>query len=411
MIWIQYLPAALIAFVVVLASVVPLAALGLHYGWVYENKRAVRHVVMPPVPFVGGIAVLLGLIAAALFSAWPVETIGLAIGMVIVFLFGVAEDRAPIRRRFWFLGMAGAAAAAVIGGQQMITTTGPVFGPFEIPLWIFSVPATVAIVGVIALGFRTIDRADGLCDGQALISTIALTVVAAILAGQGSAAWPLPGFAVVSLSMIGALLGLAFYTFRRPGRRLAAVYLGSAGAMMLGLLVGWLGLQVHAGFGEAGIGLGGLLWLVAIPLTDLLFYVLRRVLAGSHWSASDKYRLYHWLKEQQFTVGQAVMITHGLSVAAATIGVVAWYLGVPDFLLFWAFCGAFAVYAITAMSFWTTRSLNKENIAHWSTADQTASADDPVTIDIEAHTVLGTFDEAPSNPNGFKPVTESRPGN
>jgi len=401
MIWIQYAPALLVAFLVVLIAVLPLASLGGKFGWVYEHKRAARHVVMPPVPYVGGIALVIGLLASALIIRWPPETLGLAVGMVMAFALGVIEDRKSMRKRFWFAGMIAAAAAAVIGGQHLITSTGPVFGFFEIPFSILSLPVTVAFVGVIAVGFRLLDRADGLCDGQALISTLALVVVAAILSFQGSLAWPLPGFAVVSLSLIGALLGLSFYTFRRPGRRLAAVYLGSAGAMVLGLVVGWLGLQVHAGFGEDGIGLGGLLWLVAIPVTDMLFYGLRRLMAGRNWTEQDKFRVYHWLKEQQFTVGQAVMITHGASLVIALVAIVGWQVGLPDFFLFWGFWVGFAAYALAGLGFWTKQNTNRPQATGWKTAQ--AAEQDQLIIDVEAHTVLGDLGEESSIPFRTRP--------
>lgn len=409
MIWIQHAPAAVIAFLVVLLAMLPLASLGEKLGWVYENARATRRVVMQPVPYVGGLAVLLGLLCAALFSSWPGNTLGLGLGMLMVFILGFVGDNAPMRERFWYAGMFAAAAAAVIGGQHMITSTGPLFGPFEIPLSIFSLPVTVAIVGVIALGFRTIDRADGLCDGQALISTLALSTVAILIGVQGASAWPLPGVAAVSLSLIGALIGLGWYTLRRPGRRLAAVYLGSAGAMMLGLIVGWLGVQVHAGFGDAGMGLGGLLWLVAIPLTDLLFYGLRRLMTGHRWQEDDKFRIYHWLKEQQFTVDQAVMITHGAAVAAAVLSILAWQIGLPDFLMFWGFWVAFGAYALVALAFWnTTHAEQQMTVSNWHTAGAGYSEENSVTIDMEAHTVLGQLGEDTSdNPYEAKPLPRS----
>ncbi|MFK7967490.1 MAG: MraY family glycosyltransferase [Burkholderiaceae bacterium] len=400
MILIEFLPALLIALVVVLLAVPPLASLGERLGWVYENKKAIRHVVMPPVPYMGGTAVLLGLVAAGTIANWPSEAWGLIVGILVVFGLGVVEDRMPVRRRFWIAGMAAGAAAAVIGGQHFITSTGQLFGPFAIPLSILAIPFSVAVVGVIAMGFRTIDRADGLCDGQALISTVALLIVALILSAGGAQGWPMPAFAVVAMSMLGALLGVSFYTLRRPGRRLAMVYLGSAGAMMLGLVVGWLWLQVHAGFGSDGIGIGGLMWIVAIPLTDLCFYAIRRVMTGRGWSASDKFRIYHWLKEQQFSVGQAVGITHAAACVTAVIGIAGWAIGLPDFFLFWGFWAAFAVYAIVALAFWTDNANTKVRMSDWRTTANAGATSE--AIDVEAHTVLGAFDDTDVMHNPYR---------
>lgn len=407
MILIEYAPAMLIALVVVLLGIPPLASLGEKFGWVYENKKAIRHVMMPPVPYVGGVGVLVGLIAAALVTSWPPEALGLAIGMVVVFVLGTIEDRLPMRRRFWLSGMAAAAAVAVIGGQHLITSTGQLLGPFEIPLNIFAIPFTMAVVGIIAISFRALDRADGLCDGQALITALGMVVVAVLLSTTGSEAWPMPGFMIVALSLVGALLGLALYTMRRPGRRLAAVYLGSAGAMMLGLIIGWLGLQIHAGFGERGIGLGGLMWLVAVPLTDLCFYGVRRLMAGRDWSAKDKYRIYHWLRDQQFEVGQSVAITHGASIAAAAVGILGWAFGLPDFFLFWGFWVAFAVYSMVALAYWTNEGSRQLHADHWRT--HVPPKEDAEAIDVEAHTVLGGFEDSDIAHNPYRNGTLPKP--
>ncbi len=73
---------------------------------------------------------------------------------------------------------------------------------------------------------------------------------------------------------------------------------------------------------------------------------------------------------------------------------------------------ALAAYALAALSFWSAQAVaQKKDLAHWHTAAVEEDEDGSVTIDIDAHTVMGTFEEV-ENPHGFKPVTDPghRPG-
>lgn len=145
---------------------------------------------MPPVPYVGGVGILVTLIAAVLVTSWPPESLDLVIGMVVAFVLEIIEERVPKHGCCWLSGVVAAAAVAVIGGQHLITSTGQLLRPFETPLSIFAIPVTMAVVGLIAISFHALDRADGLCDGQTLISALGMVVVAVIVGVTGSKPGP-----------------------------------------------------------------------------------------------------------------------------------------------------------------------------------------------------------------------------
>lgn len=373
MLWIEQVTAALIAFLVVLLTVPLLAKLAIMNGWADVYRRVGGHTVTPTVSYVGGIAVVLGLIAAAVYSTWvSPEAYGLAAGIGLVLASSLIEKIAPNHKTVGYFSLIMAATITVIGGQHMINLTGGSVESFDVSIQTFALPLTIAIVSLIVLAFRILDRADGLCDGQALVSTLAMISAAVILKTTSDTTWPLGGFMSVALPFMAALLALTCYTQRRPGRRLGAVFLGKGGALAIGLIVAWLGLKVHAGFGDAGLGLGVCLWLFVVPLSDLLFLGLRRLFAKDRGLIQDTFLVYHWLRESGYSTTQAVAMVHAFSALAAVLAITAWQLGVPDFILIIGYAVAFGAYALFAMIFWSTRTAKKKALSSWEMSDTNA---------------------------------------
>jgi UDP-GlcNAc:undecaprenyl-phosphate GlcNAc-1-phosphate transferase len=243
-----------------------------------------------PIPLGGGAAVLVST-AATLGVVFLVPNswrdllranrnemlVMLAAGSLIV-LIGLADDRFTLRGRHKLFGQALAATILILGGLPIQEVA--LFG-WSVKLGIFAFPFTLFwLLGAV----NAINLLDGI-DGLATILGIVLaTTIAAMAAMTGNAP-----VAIVALALVGSLLGFLWYN-RYP----ASIFLGDAGSMFIGLIVG--ALAIKGSLKSSGtVLLAAPLGIWAIPILDSTAAILRRKLTGRSIYATDRSHLHHRL--------------------------------------------------------------------------------------------------------------------
>jgi UDP-GlcNAc:undecaprenyl-phosphate/decaprenyl-phosphate GlcNAc-1-phosphate transferase len=243
-----------------------------------------------PVPLGGGAAVLLAsvLVLGGLTctgTPWRVHVnedwlslLGSGIACSWIVVLGLLDDRFVLRGRQKLLGQI-IAALVLIGCGVLIRRIG-LFG-FEIELGLLAVPVTVLWLTGAINALNLLDGMDGMAAVIGLIQSLAIAALA-LLAGHAAVA-------IVALVFAGALLG--FLPFNLSP---AKIYLGDAGSMLIGVVVGCL--SVRAAVKGAGtVLLAAPLAVMTIPILDSLAAVLRRRLAGQSIYAADRSHLHHRL--------------------------------------------------------------------------------------------------------------------
>lgn len=171
------------------------------------------------VPYMGGIAIYLSfLFALALTFDFSREVLGLLLGGTIIVLLGIIDDLRPLSPRLKLFGQCVAIASLLKSGVHMQI----VF----LPLWLNLLLTCIWLLAI-TNAFNIIDVLDGLSTGIALIAAIALFVVSAC---NGR-----PTIMVLTASLAGTMLGFLRHNFS-PAR----IYLGDAGSLFLGFMVGAL---------------------------------------------------------------------------------------------------------------------------------------------------------------------------
>jgi UDP-GlcNAc:undecaprenyl-phosphate GlcNAc-1-phosphate transferase len=117
---------------------------------------------------------------------------------------------------------------------------------------------------------------------------------------------------VVGAGKIGALLvlamaigGLLLFILRTPWRKLASVFMGDAGSMMLGFVLAWF--LVRMSQGEPVI-LDPItaVWVIGLPLMDTVTVMVRRISFGDSPFAADRQHLHHLLLGSGLTDARVV---------------------------------------------------------------------------------------------------------
>jgi len=184
-----------------------------------------------------------------------------------------------------------------------------VFG-FEVRLGVLAIPFTVFWLLGAMNSLNLLDGIDGLATTVGIILCATIAVMALII-GQTAVA-------IVAAVFVGSLIG--FLRFNFPP---AKIFLGDAGSMLIGLIVGALAIGGSLK-GTATVALAAPMAIWALPMFDSFVAIVRRKLAGRSIYATDRGHLQHRLMAL-FTTNTRVLavvaVCCGVTCAGALLSV------------------------------------------------------------------------------------------
>jgi len=203
---------------------------------------------------------------------------GLLIAGAWIVCLGLYDDRFGMKGRYKLLGQLIATLIVIASGLQIHAFH--VFG-YPIHLGALSIPFTIFwLLGAIN-SLNLLDGVDGLATTIGIILCTTITLMA-LMIGQVA-------IAIVGAVFVGSLIG--FLRFNFPP---ATIYLGDAGSMLIGLVVGSLAIggSIKA---TAAVGLAAPVAIWALPMLDSMMAIVRRKLTGRSIYTVDRGHLHHRL--------------------------------------------------------------------------------------------------------------------
>lgn len=333
----------LLAFFITLVAIRLLKSLAPQFGLMDVKDHRKHHI--GEIPLIGGIAMYIGIIFSALLllpTAWGSLTWLFASAGIV--LLGVWDDAKDIPVRLRLIIQAVMTFILSTGSGYYLVGLGNLFGFGDIYLSYFGYVVTVlAVIGAIN-AFNMMDGIDGLAGMMALVSFGAL----AILFGLSGDSY---GLNVSLLLLVVILPYLANNLLLPPFKH--KIFMGDAGAMLIGFSVVWLliyGSQSSTeGFSFRPVTA---LWVMAIPLMDMVAIMIRRVRKGSSPFKADRDHLHHIFMHAGFSSLEALHIITGLSLLFATCGVLGEVWGVPEPLMLGSFLVLFLGYNYAIKHAW-----------------------------------------------------------
>lgn len=313
-----------------------LARISVAIGLVDRPNARKHHV--GEVPLVGGLSVLIGLLAGALW----LHGLGifghtvLATAAVLA-LLGALDDRYDLSVRARLLVQT-VAIAVVIGTTGVyIHSLGHIFG-HELTLGWLGMPFTiVAVIGLLN-AFNMMDGIDGLAGGLSLISIGAILLYSNITPTRGPAA--------LMLLMASALLPYLASNLGLAGRK---VFLGDAGSMVLGYLFAWT-LIDFSQTSPRHLSSVDVLWCVALPVLDTLAVMYRRLRQGKSPFKPDRGHIHHIIMGTGLGARSTLICLIILASALAFFGSVVRTFGIAINLT--VFSALVIIYILTATRLW-----------------------------------------------------------
>ena len=276
-----------------------------HVGAVdIPNERKVH---TKPMPRLGGLSIFFGfLLGYMLFGTHSSIMNSILIGSFIIVLTGVVDDIKPLKASTKFVGQLMAACVIVFYGGILLKELNA-FG-FHLYFDIFSYPITIFFILGCVNCMNLIDGLDGLAAGISSIYFLTIGIIAVIQSKFGL------DF-VLTFVMLGSTLGFLVHNFHP-----ASIFMGDSGSMFLGFII-----SVIALLGFKNVTMTSLiipLLVLAIPILDTLFAILRRMIKGESISAPDKFHIHHQLLNRNFSQGTTVLIIYGINILFAFASIV-----------------------------------------------------------------------------------------
>src|SRR5215475_537747 len=276
--------------------------------WSVLDMPAARKVHEVATPLLGGAAVYCGFAVTVLTSFdFSLQLKGVVVGATLVVGIGILDDLTDLPASLKLVGHVGAAAAAISYGVVLSVT--PIWVPGS--AWL-NVALTVLWFVTVTNAVQFLDGMDGLAAGLGVIAGIFFSV-AALQTDQRYLMY-------LSAALVGSCLGFFPYNFR-PGR--AHIFLGDSGATFIGFTLAGLAVMGEWAEGDPIIALLTPSLILGVPLFDIGFVGVARVVTGKvhslhEWLAyAGRDHIHHRFEALGLTRKQSVLLIFFL---ASTLG-------------------------------------------------------------------------------------------
>lgn len=244
------------------------------------------------IPTLGGIAIFLGFILGMTLTSDGYEIKGLpyiTAGVMVMFFVGLKDDIVSLSAKKKLIAEIVVAGILIFLGQYRFTSLHGFLGIETIP-FIPSVLLTGFVFIVFINAFNLIDGIDGLAAG---LSGFAASVFGVwfFLAGHIE-------FAIISFSLVGALVGFFFYNVYGTTNK---IFMGDTGSLILGTIMAILVIEFnefntnqsapYAIFAAPAVSFGILIY----PLLDTLRVFAIRIIQNKSPFTADKNHTHHRL--------------------------------------------------------------------------------------------------------------------
>lgn len=288
-----------------------------------------RKIHRDPTPTSGGVGILAGVAGGFIVARFlgvfremfttSTEPLGVIAAAFFVVMIGVIDDIRGMRAATKLAAQIIAAGTLVLAGVQFFYFWLPNVGLVSLSPDLAAALTVIWTVAVIN-GVNLIDGLDGLAAGVTAIAAGALFVYSfQAQHGQATVATLFPAL------VFGSCIGFLPHNFN-PAR----IFMGDSGSMLLGLLlasstVSGVGRTIEPKFSDvAGLVIPVLLplFVLAVPLADVGFAILRRAKAGKPVFHADKSHIHHWLLDMAQSHRRAVLVMWSWSAMLASAAMV-----------------------------------------------------------------------------------------
>jgi UDP-GlcNAc:undecaprenyl-phosphate GlcNAc-1-phosphate transferase len=296
------------------------------------------------IPLVGGISIYLTILLALWYR--PDLIINADIYVLcssVLVIMGAIDDKYDVDYRIRLVVQILISCTMIFGAGLSLKSLGGLLFGYELILGPLGYIVTVfAVLGAIN-AFNMVDGIDGLLGGLTLTTFGGLAYLNYV-DGQLLLARFCILMMIVVTPYIILNLGFPFGTRRK-------VFMGDAGSMLIGFTVIWVLLQGTQG-PRAQMYPVTALWLIAVPLMDMITIMIRRIRKGGSPFRPDREHLHHICMRAGLSPFQSLLFICSLGSVYALIGILLESFNIPELASFILFILFFTLYIWGVNSVW-----------------------------------------------------------
>ena len=275
------------------------------------NERKIHH---GNISRLGGVAVWVSVMLSFLFlillSYYP-KGQGLSaiiVGGSLMFLMGLIDDIYCLNAKFKLFIQVAIATIVILLGVRIEN----LFNPFgaNIDLGILTYPITLFWIVGITNAINFIDGIDGLAGSIVSISALAIGIISLVLEPA------IPINALIAFILTGAMC--AFLTFNYNP---AKIFMGDSGALYAGFLLATLSITGIVK-PSSGVSMYLPILILAVPLMDVAYSSIRRMLKGTSPFVADAEHIHHKLLHAGYSQDKLVLLLAGFSMVCALLSII-----------------------------------------------------------------------------------------
>lgn len=296
----------LVTFLTSLLLVPIIKKIALHVGAMDEpNARKIHKV---PMPRLGGLAIYLAFLLGYMFyGEINTQMISILIGSFLLILVGIVDDIKPVSARYKLLVQIVAASVVVLYGKLSFSEISFLGLKFYFDPAINSLLSIIFIVAI-TNAINLIDGLDGLAGGISSIYFLTIAIIAFILNRLGGLD------IILSLIMLGSTLGFLVHNFPP-----AKIFMGDTGSLFLGFMISIIALLGYKVTTFTSLIVP--VCILAIPIFDTIFAILRRLLKGQNIGVADKEHFHHQLLKMKYSPVASILIIYAIDILFASVSI------------------------------------------------------------------------------------------
>ena len=319
------------------------------------------------IPLVGGISICLTL-SYFLFNNPSIipHTAIYTFCLITLVTVGAIDDKFDISFKIRFLVQALLSVVMMIVGKIQLLTLGDILGTGNLNLgWFGYIVTILAVVGAIN-AFNMIDGLDGLLGGVSIASFGGLGIM---LFHDGQLSLSYLCLVIVVLIVPYLCLNLGIFGLKRK------VFMGDAGSMLIGFTMIWFLLLSSQNGKAPPLRPVTALWLISVPLMDMVTVMLRRIRRGCSPFKPDREHLHHIFQRIGFTSSQTVIIIFFIAILCSSFGVLGEIYDISEAYMFYCFLALFILYNTLLSYIWRISSFLKK---YWKKKEELTTFNSPL---------------------------------
>lgn len=286
---------------------------------------------------------MLTFLLLVLLSYYPYGSLlsGILLGGSLMFLLGLIDDIYNLNAKFKLFIQIAIATLVYLLGVKIDIIFNPFGGVFELGL--LSYPITILWIVGISNAINFIDGVDGLAGSVISVNSITLGIIAVSMIPAN------PISALIAFILAGSTLAFLTYNYNP-----AKIFMGDGGALFSGFLLATLSIAGVMKTATLAILLPFVI--LVVPIMDITFSSLRRIMKGKSPFVADAEHIHHKLLKAGFSQKNTVAILTSVAIVGGAIA--SYSVGSIKHYLIYIFALVLIMFALSLVNIYNNKKNN-----------------------------------------------------